>query len=230
MSHPPFWRADAAAVAQAKERRSTHPLSPLIKALYKVPKLRGIVPSLCFRLEGTFMMTQTLRDILAEHHDVHIGKYTYGDVIRPGVLSRGCRVGDYCSVGQGLIVIRDDHPITRTSTHPFFYLAATGFVRDDTIPQAAENPLHIGHDVWIGDRVTILSGCKTIGNGAVIAAGAVVRADVPPYAIVGGVPGKVLKMRFNDTRIAELEASRWWELSIAELINNPPVSGFFGED
>ena len=98
----------------------------------------------------------------------------------------------------------------------------------DSIKSDRDNPLVIGHDVWIADRVTILGGCRTIGNGAVIAAGAVVTKDVPPYAVVAGVPTKVIKMRFEESRITDLENSQWWQRSIAELIKNPPFEDFLG--
>ena len=115
----------------------------------------------------------------------------------------------------------------RAILHPFFYNAALGLLAQDTIPQERDNPLHIGHDAWIGDRVTILSGCQSIGNGAVIAAGAVVTRDVAAYALVGGVPAKMIRMRFGPDRIAELEASQWWKLDLATLITSPPIDGIF---
>ena len=70
-------------------------------------------------------------------------------------------------------------------------------------------PVTMGHDVWIGRDVTLLCGTH-IGTGAVVAAGAVVTKDVPPYAIVGGVPAKILKYRFDPKTIAGLLASEWW--------------------
>ncbi len=70
--------------------------------------------------------------------------------------------------------------------------------------------LKIGNDVWIGANVLILDGV-TIGNGAIIAAGAVVTKDVPPYAVVGGVPAKIIKYRFNKEEIDFLEQLKWWE-------------------
>ena len=73
----------------------------------------------------------------------------------------------------------------------------------------AVEPVQIGNDVWIGARATILDGVK-IGDGAVIAAGAVVTKDVPSYAIVGGVPAKVIKYRFDENRIKELLVEQWW--------------------
>jgi acetyltransferase-like isoleucine patch superfamily enzyme len=88
--------------------------------------------------------------------------------------------------------------------------------------------LRIGHDVWIGDRVTILSGCKSIGDGAVVAAGAVVTRDVAAFSVVGGVPARVIRMRFPEERISEIVASRWWEKDLESIISDAPVSGIFG--
>ncbi|MDP3257864.1 MAG: antibiotic acetyltransferase, partial [Bosea sp. (in: a-proteobacteria)] len=69
----------------------------------------------------------------------------------------------------------------------------------------------IGHDVWLGSKSMILSGV-TIATGAVVAARAVVTRDVPPYAIVGGNPARILRMRFDEAQVADLMASRWWDL------------------
>ena len=84
---------------------------------------------------------------------------------------------------------------------------------------ATAKPCVIGNDVWIGDHVIIMHGI-TIGDGAVIGSGAVVTHDVPPYAIVVGVPGKIIKYRFDKKIISELEKLKWWNLpdyKVAEL-------------
>lgn len=168
------------------------------------------------------MYSQSWRQILRAYHRVEIGRYSYGDILRPGVMPEGSRIGAYCSVGTQLIVRRRDHPLDRAVLHPFFYNAALGLVAKDTIGANADNPLLIGNDVWIADRVTILSGCRIIGNGAVLAAGAVVTHDVPAYAVMAGVPARILKMRFGPEDIAALEARQWWEKDIATLIADPP--------
>ena len=72
--------------------------------------------------------------------------------------------------------------------------------------------LRIEHDVWLGRNAVILPGCRRIGIGAVIGAGAVVTRDVPDFAIVGGVPAKVLRYRYDEPTQAKVLASRWWEL------------------
>jgi virginiamycin A acetyltransferase len=174
------------------------------------------------------MFSATLRRLLRDFHSVDVGRFSYGDVLKPGVLPAGTRVGNWCSVGTGLIVRRRDHPLDRPFLHPIFYNSRLGFLTRDAIPDTADNPLGIGHDVWIGDRVTILGGCRSIGNGAVLAAGAVVTRDVVPYSVVGGVPARTIKMRFSAERIAEIELSQWWEKDLATIISDPPVSGIFG--
>lgn len=167
------------------------------------------------------MFSVTLRHLLKTVHGAEIGRYSYGSILTPGVLPRGSRVGSYCSVGTRLIVRRRNHPIEAPILHPFFYNSRLGLLREDSIEAVTDNPLEIGNDVWIGDRVTILGGCRQIGNGAVIGAGAVVTGDVAPYSIVGGVPARLIRMRFGPRRIEAIEASRWWERSISDLIADP---------
>ncbi|WP_246045280.1 CatB-related O-acetyltransferase [Rubellimicrobium roseum] len=222
------WQADAPDRARARDARSRSPLGPLLLRLYRVRRMRRLTRRLCERLEGGGMYSATWREILRERHGVEVGRYSYGAILEPGVLPPGTVVGGYCSVGAQLVVRRRDHPTDRPVLHPFFYNSRLGFLSRDTIPADADNPLTIGHDVWIGDRVTILSGCKRIGNGAVIAAGAVVTKDVAPYTIVAGVPARPLRKRLDDETIARLENSRWWEEPLSELIERPPVSGLLG--
>lgn len=222
------WHSDAAERAARMESAGSSKLSSLLAYLYKWRKARSLVVSLCWRLEGHAMFSQSLRRILSRYHNVKVGGYSYGDIMRPGVLPSGSRVGRYCSVGQKLIVRRRDHPIHHFLMHPAFYEHRLGLLKSDMIPKVTENPLIIGHGVWIGDRVTILSGCKEIGNGAVLAAGSVVTKDVPAYAVVGGVPARKIRMRFAEKDVVEIEKNAWWQLSLPELIRDPRFTNTVG--
>lgn len=226
MSDPaphPVWSKTAARHAEKMDRKSNAPLSGLLRALYRFDPMRRPCRALFRALEGGPMYSQSLRAVLRDVHGVEVGPYSYGPVLKPGNLPRGTRVGAYCSIAGGLIVRRRDHPVEHPALHPFFYNRHLGYVASDTIQSDEDNPLTIGHDVWIGDRVTILSGCTQIGNGAVLAAGSVVTKDVAPYAIVGGVPAKQIKMRFPPQIIARIEASQWWTRPITELVERFPA-------
>lgn len=77
-------------------------------------------------------------------------------------------------------------------------------------------PIHIGNDVWIGARSIIMDGVS-IGDGAIVAAGSVVTKDVPPYAVVGGSPAKIIKYKFSQDIIDRLEEIQWWNLPDEEI-------------
>lgn len=215
--------------SKSKSEKLLPYLSFLLR-IYRIGRMRAPIRAMCRRIEGGRVHSATLRAILREAHEVEIGRYSYGPILEPMVLPRGSRVGSYCSVGRDLIVSRRDHPLDRPSSHPFFYDKRLGIVKHDTIKDETENPIVVGNDVWIGDRVTILSGCTRIGNGAAVAAGAVVTRDIAPYSLVAGVPARILRQRFDADKISQIEASRWWEQDIADLVANPPLPGFFGPE
>src|ERR1017187_10039206 len=163
-------------------RKSRSPLAFLFRALRSLRglgSLRSMAVRGACRLEGGEMWSQTFRDLLREHYDVEVGLHSYGPALWPGNLPRGTRVGNYCSFADGVQVLRRNHPIDRLSQHPFFFNAAVGLLSRDKIQAVTDNPLHIGHDVWIGQNVLIAPGCTSVGNCAVVAAGAVVSKDVP---------------------------------------------------
>lgn len=118
-------------------------------------------------------------------------------------------IGRYCSIARGVICGATNHEISELSTSPTMYLEQ----RNDGGGRPAPK---IGHDVWIGNRAIILRGV-TIGDGAVIGAGAVVTHDVQPYEIVGGVPARHLRYRFSPECIAALLELRWWDCDPAEV-------------
>ena len=149
------------------EKHKVSFLSRLIIGAYRIIFLRRLCLAIVRRVEGGEMHSDTLRCLLRNFHIVTVGRYSYGDCLVPGLLPPGTSVGNYCSVAEGLRVFRRNHPASHLSQHPFFYNAELGLLDEDAIEQIQDNPLTIGHDVWIGAGVTILPGCKNIGNGAI---------------------------------------------------------------
>lgn len=208
--------------ALANERRSRCRISGLIVGLYRVRTLRGLCIRVAERLEGGRLFSATLRDLLLRYHGVKVGRYTYGPCLEPGALPRGTIVGAYCSIASGLKVLRRNHPVDAPTQHPFFYNRDLGLVRQDTIPAVEDNPLIVGADVWIGDRVTILPNCRSIGHGAVVGAGAIVTRNVEPYSVVAGNPARLIGTRFSPEVRRFLDSTKWWELPISELVEFYP--------
>ncbi|MFD1826962.1 MULTISPECIES: CatB-related O-acetyltransferase [Mumia] len=160
---------------------------------------------------------------------VTVGAYTY---LTSGLIKTSGSIGRYCSIGPDVAIGHPEHPIEWLSTSPFQYNprrfgwhpTAEEFPSASTIAGADTSwrggSFTIGNDVWIGVNVTILRDV-TIGDGAIIAAGAVVTKDVAPYTIVGGVPARPIRQRFDDATVARLLASRWWELSPNQMRDVP---------
>lgn len=158
-----------------------------------------------------------------------IGRYTYGyqELLEYYPIAKS--IGRYCSI-NGTARIYNNHPLECVTTHPFIDYASfsswenyiqkrelvnkfgtywNNAVYEDS-PIRNNRPVTIGNDVWIGANVVILPGVS-IGDGAIIAAGAVVTKDVADYAIVGGVPAKLIKYRFTEDQIHKLQQIKWWE-------------------
>ncbi len=120
------------------------------------------------------------------------------------------RIGNYCSLGSGVTFMmggNQGHRADWVSTFPFNFQA--NIFKDAHNPYLKAGDTTLGHDVWIGSEAMIMSGV-TIGDGAIVASRAVVTKDVPPYAVVGGNPAKVLKYRFDEAQIRMLLQVQWW--------------------
>ena len=146
------------------------------------------------------------------------GRLGYGSYIGSNCEVDGA-IGRFCSIAGNIHTVIGSHP-TRTfvSTHPAFFSTKkqAGFTYvqeqlfEESVFAAPKHQVIIGNDVWIGYGATLLSGI-TVGDGAIVAAGAVVTKDVPPYAIVGGVPAKVIRYRFEKETVDRLLSVRWWD-------------------
>ena len=182
-----------------------------IKAIIKYPHIQigtGVIirPNCIFGKE----IKIDQNTVIAE---ATIGDFTY---IGSNNEIKYCTIGRYCSIASNIKISLGIHPTDKISTYPGFYSNDTaGTVKFTSDPSIIEHkPVNIGHDVWIGANSLIMDGV-TIGNGAVIGAGSVVTKDVIPYAIVAGVPAKLIKMRFDTDQIALLEQFKWWDKGLA---------------
>lgn len=153
---------------------------------------------------------------LTKFIDSSLGAYSY---CASNSYIRNTKIGRFCSIGKNVRIIDVTHPTDFVSTHPVFYsphnvvgksfVNSIGFDEHLHCKKDQDYAVVIGNDVWICDGAQILGG-NTIGDGAIVAAGAVVTKDVPAFSVVAGVPAKVIRYRFEENEIQYLKALQWW--------------------
>lgn len=187
----------------------------IIYKIFGIPIIGSRIKTLIANKTGGMFKSQLLRDYTKEQFKVDIGLYSYGACFNADFNNGGSvTIGRYCSFSSNVHYFGAAHPMEYVAMSPYFYNPAlSNCVKD--VPRAH---LKVGNDCWIGFNVIITNNCSKIGNGAVIAAGAVVTKDVPPYSIVAGVPAKVIRYRFDKQTIQMIENSKWWEKTPEECL------------
>lgn len=161
-------------------------------------------------IRNLFNKIRSKKTLQQQYPNYKIGRGTYSDDLKVFSWGEGSvlEIGAFCSIAIGVkIFLGGEHRVDWVTTYPFSVLweSASSIVGHPK----SKGDVIIGNDVWIGTEAVIMSGVK-IGDGAVIAARAVVARDVPPYAIVAGNPARVIKMRFTNDIITRLLAVTWW--------------------
>lgn len=173
-------------------------------------------------------------DAVVKDPSISVGAYTmYNDFVndpqdfeKNNVLYHypingdGLVIGKFCSIACGakFIFTSANHTLSSLSTYPFplFFEGWDTPISEVATAWDNKGDIVIGNDVWIGYEAVILSGVH-IGDGAIIGTRAVVTRDVEPYSIVGGIPAKPIRKRYDPETIGELEALRWWDLPFPQI-------------
>jgi phosphonate metabolism protein (transferase hexapeptide repeat family) len=176
----------------------------------KRPKLAETViePTVKLREVTIGRCCEVLGDTAIEYTE--LGDYSY---LGPGCMVADAEIGKFCAIAAQVRIGAPNHPLDRPSQHRFTYCPeyyTADAQRDHTFfRQRRADRVVIGNDVWIGHAVIVTPGVK-VGDGAVLAAGAVVTRDVAPYTIVGGVPARQIRERFSREIAAQLSRIAWW--------------------
>lgn len=162
-------------------------------------------------------------DLEYEGCPVGCGTYGYGDLAPSPLGHYITKIGRYTSINtEALVAV--NHTMDWVSVHPFLDSPQCAF-SSEKVRAFAENhsrtikPVTIGNDVWIGTNVVLLPGI-TVHDGAIVGAGAVVTKDVPAYAVVGGVPARIIKFRYSEEMIASFLRIKWWEWPLSKIEEN----------
>lgn len=186
--------------------------------------------------DGQVLQNLVYLNQVIDHPNMTIGDFSYYNSFTPvgdwagriaPYLYAGApeklTIGKFCQFAQGTLFITSsaNHPMRGVSTYPFaiFNPESLGAYADEI---AETGDTVIGHDVWCGHDAKILPGV-TIGNGVIVGAGAVVTRDVPDYAVVAGNPARVVRMRFADDIIAELNRIAWWHWPVVKIAEHVPA-------
>ena len=208
---------------RSKAVRSTiHTLSATSScAISKEPKLSAVSQSDLADDKLHFATRNTLKTQIRVY-GWSIGAHTYGTPLVMDEPYGQLTIGKFCSISMNVTIALSNHRIDTVSSYPFLALAGL-WPGAETAAADHENRggVIIGNDVWIGVGAVILAGSK-IGTGCVIGANAVIRGDIPDYAVVVGNPGRIIRKRFDEGTITRLLATKWWDWDEATLTDMMP--------
>jgi virginiamycin A acetyltransferase len=182
-------------------------------SIHATVKMQGV------RIDGSVEIGEACRILggvrLYGESKISVGRYTSINGPNTDIISRinTVNIGSFCSIARNVSIQEFNHRYDGLTT---YYIHRHVFRENPTKGIYSNGAIEIGNDVWIGTQCVIMSGAK-IGNGAVVGANSVVVGEIPPYAIVAGSPAKVLKFRFSESRIIEIESMKWWEWSEERL-------------
>lgn len=173
----------------------------LIRISYFNWKNKTNISSIRASLKARYGINVSIGENTLVSDNVYIGDYSY---INSNSHIENCHIGKFCSISSGVYICPAEHDYKLLTTHPI-----SGKTKDTIC-------VVIGNDVLISLNAIILQGVK-IGDGAIIAAGAIVTKDVSPYEIVGGNPAKHIKFRFESEVITSLQSSEWWNWEVNQI-------------
>lgn len=168
-----------------------------------------------------------------EKVETRVGKYSYGPLIPQGYSELIESIGNFCGFAVGSAVV-PNHPTNYITTHPMVYSCSPNVDRPQTVKycEMGGRPVltgiypkgyikksarsRIGNDVWLGRNVIVCNGAN-IGNGVIAAAGAVITKDIPDYAVVAGVPARIIRYRYEPEQIKALNRIAWWDWTDEEI-------------
>ena len=185
-----------------------------VQRVLKTRFVNSVVSSSCLYNNETSLEGENIIRDRVDIRSSSVGKCSY---ICGGSNLPNCNIGAFCSISSGVHIQPWTHPITFVSTYPGFFDTCNNLPFGKGEKEFDESLIcddgHftiIGNDVWIGENVTIKGGVK-IGDGAIIGMNSLVTKDVPPYAIVGGNPAKIIRYRFDEDTIHKLLEIKWWD-------------------
>lgn len=186
-----------------------------VKRIYSVTRLNYTNPTCTFSVLSNFRECVFGKYIVVfDNVNLYRAKIDDYSYIQTGSRIFNCNIGKFCSIASNVAIAPGMHEVNNVSTHPVFANRTSPLPKSFVTKNHVQTSrvVNIGHDVWVGEKAVILDGV-TVGNGAVIASGAVVTKDVEAYSVVGGVPAKHIKFRFNDETRNLLLQSKWWDNS-----------------